>query len=274
MLSDPVAFPLAPQSDLVITVYVRDPTSHVTGHPGSRTTSYLAPGNVVSAASLPDALTVAHWYYLFGVDVMADTHAGAVVTLGDSITDGRGSTTNGNDRWPDALARRLRANRETADVAVLNAGIGGNNLLHDGLGPSVLARLDRDVLAQPGVRWMILFEGINDLGGHAPAQDIIGAYAQVVARAHARDIRVYGATITPCGGSFYASPELEAARQTINTWVRTSGSFDAVVDFDAAVRDPQDPSRLRGDADSGDHLHLNPLGYRRVADAVALSLFQ
>ena len=157
---------------------------------------------------------------------------------------------------------------------MLNAGIGGNNLLHDGLGPSALARLDRDVLAQPGVRWMILFEGINDLGGHARAQDLIGAYAQIIARAHARDIRVYGATITPCGGSFYASPELEAARQTINAWVRTGGAFDGVVDFDAAVRDPQDPSRLRADADSGDHLHLSPPGYRRMAAAVDLGLFK
>ena len=236
--------------------------------------SYLAPGNVVSATSLPDAKTVDHWYYLSGVDVMADPHAAAVVALGDSITDGRGSTTNGNDRWPNALARRLQANRGTADVAVLNAGIGGNNLLHDGLGPSALARLDRDVMAQPGVRWVILFEAINDLGGHAPAQDLIGAYEQIIARAHARDIRVYGATITPCGGSFYASSELEASRQTINKRVPTSGSFDGVVDFDAAVRDPQDPSHLHADAVSSDHLHLSPPGYRRMAAAVDLSLFK
>ncbi len=273
ILSDPLDFPLAPQSDLTITLYVRDPAAQVTGHPGSRATSYLAPGNAVSALSLPNAQTVTHWYYLFGVDVAAEPHAAAVVALGDSITDGRGSTTDGNDRWPDTLARRLLTNRETASVAVLNAGIGGNHLLHDGLGPSALARLDRDVLAQPGVRWMILFEGINDLGGHAPAQDVIGADAQIIARAHARDIRVYGATITPCGASFYASPELEAARQAMNTWMRTSGSFDGVIDFDAAVRDPNNPSRLRADADGGDHLHLNPLGYRRMAGAVDLSLF-
>lgn len=274
MVSDPVNFPLRPLSDLAVTVHVRDATMEITGHPGSRTTTYLTAGDFVSAARLPAPATTAHWYYINGIDVTAGDSAGAVAALGDSITDGRGSTTDRNDRWPDVLAGRLQENRGTAGIAVLNAGIGGNRVLNDGLGPSALARLDRDVLAQPGVRWLILFEGINDLGTHsASAEDLIAAYRQIITRAHARGIRVYGGTITPCGGSFYDNPDLEAARQTINAWVRTGGEFDGVIDFDAAVRDSQNPHRLRAEADSGDHLHLNPIGYKIMAEAVDLRLF-
>jgi len=166
---------------------------------------------------------------------------------------------------------------------VLNQGIGGNRLLRDGLGPNVLARLDRDVIAQPGVRWLILFEGINDLGTankaresgqpFATGQDIIQAYEQIIVRTQAHGIRVFGGTILPCGGSFYDTPELEADRQVINAWIRTSGKFDAVIDFDAAVRDPQNPSRLAAEYDTGDHLHLNPAGYAAMAAAVEPTLF-
>ncbi len=206
--------------------------------------------------------------------------------LGDSITDGRGSTTNGNDRWPDVLARRLQASPATAQVAVLNAGLGGNRLLRDGLGPNALARFDRDVLAQAGVRWLIVLEGINDIGTAAGARekgepaatadDIIGAYAQIIERARAHDIRVHGATIMPFEGFTYAgyyTPEGEADRQRVNAWIRASGLFDAVIDFDAATRDPERPPRLSAAVDGGDHLHPSAAGYRIMGESIDLKLF-
>jgi lysophospholipase L1-like esterase len=227
----------------------------------------------VSAADLSQAARTPHWYYLCGVEVDAPG-AAAVAVLGDSITDGRGSPTDGNGRWTDHLARRLQAGDGAARVGVLNQGLGGNRLLHDGLGPNALARLDRDVLAQPGVRWLIVLEGINDLGTRsASAQELIAAYEQIIVRAHARGIRVYGATLTPCEGSFYFNPALEAARQEVNAWVRGSGRFDAVIDFDAATRDRQRPARLSAAADGGDHLHPGPEGYRIMAAAIDLKLF-
>jgi lysophospholipase L1-like esterase len=283
MVSDPLAFDLPPLSEVAVTVYVRGAPPGVTGHPGSRTTSYLEAGESVSAAQLPMATRVDHWYFLSGIDVVAD-RAAAVAVLGDSITDGRGSTTNGNDRWPDNLARRLQAVKETAHVAVVNHGIGGNRLLRDGLGPCALARLDRDVLAQPGVRWLVVLEGINDIGtsvrarekGEEPAtaEDIIAAYEQIIVRAQSHGILVYGATLLPFGGhDGYDTPETEADRQTVNGWIRTSGRFDGVIDFDAITRDPDRPSHLLGAVDSGDHLHPSAAGYRVMADAVDLGLF-
>ena len=251
----------------------------VTGHPGARCTSYLQKGDFVSAATLPTPVTVEHWYILSGVEVWAEHPGGVLAILGDSITDGRGSTTDRNRRWPDDLARRLLADPRTARIGVLNQGIGGNRLLHDGLGPPALARLDRDVLEQPGVRWLIVFEGVNDLGSAPPdapgevAREVIAAYEQIIQRAHARNLRVYGATITPFGGSFYASPAREANWQAVNHWIRTSGRFDAVIDFAAAVRDSTDPSRLAVPLDCGDHLHLSDKGYDVIAEAIDLDLF-
>lgn len=286
IVSDPVDVDLPPLSDLAVTIYVRGTPAEVTGHPGSRTTSYLQRGDAITAPELPAAGRVDHWYFLSGIDVVAPSSAGAVAILGDSITDGRGSTTNGNDRWPDNLARRLQSGKAAAQVAVLNHGIGGNRLLRDGLGPNGLARLDRDVLAQPGVRWLIVLEGINDIGTAsgarakgepaATADDIIGAYEQIVARAHAQSIRVYGATIMPFEGFTYGNyftPEGEADRRKVNEWIRTSGRFDAVIDFDAITRDPDRPSRLSPAVDGGDHLHPSVAGYRIMADAVDLALF-
>lgn len=274
MVSDPAEFDLAPLSDLAVTIRVKDPTRAITGHPGARCTSYLMAGDGITALELPTATRTPHWYYLCGVDV-ALSNAAAVAILGDSITDGRGSPTDGNGRWTDHLGRRLQANQATAHVGVLNQGLGGNRLLNDGLGPNVLARLDRDVLAQPGVRWVIVLEGINDLGTRsATAREVISAYEQIIVRAHDRRIRVYGATLMPCEGSFYFNPELEAARREINAWIRESGRFDAVIDFDAATRDPQHPSRLSGPADGGDHLHPGPGGYKIMGEAIDLNLFR
>jgi lysophospholipase L1-like esterase len=286
VLSDPLDFDVPPLSDLAVTIYVRGAPADVTGHPGSRTTSHLQGGDAVTAPELPAAARVDHWYFLSGVEVLAPASAGAIAILGDSITDGRGSTTNGNDRWPDILARRLQSRNGPPPVAVLNLGVGGNRLLRDGLGPNTLARLDRDVLAQPGVRWLVVLEGINDIGtgpgarakgeAAATADDIIAAYEQIVERARAHGIRVYGATIMPFEGFTYANyftPEGEAERRKVNEWIRTSGRFDAMIDFDAVTRDPERPSRLSAAVDGGDHLHPSAAGYRIMADAVDLALF-
>jgi lysophospholipase L1-like esterase len=263
MVSDPVDFDLATLSDLAVTIQVRDGSDAITGHPGARCTSYLQRGDAVTVPDLPNAARTPHWYYLCGIDVEATEAMAAVAVLGDSITDGRGSPTDGNGRWTDHLARRLQQSADTTRVGVLNQGLGGNRLLKDGLGPNALARLDRDVLAQPGVRWLIVLEGINDLGTRsATADDVIAAYEQILVRGHARGLHVYGATLLPCEGSAYFNPDLEAARQKINTWIRGAGHFDAVIDFDVATRDPDQPSRLATAVDGGDHLHPGPEGYR------------
>ena len=273
MVSDPVGFDLAALSDLVVTIRVQDPTRAITGHPGARCTSYLHGGDRLTAPDLPQAARTVHWYYLCGVDVEAA--GAAVAVLGDSITDGRGSPTDGNGRWTDHLARRLQARGGTTGVGVLNQGLGGNRVLNDGLGPNALARLDRDVLAQPGVRWLIVLEGINDLGTRsATADELIGAYEQIIRRAHARDIKVYGATLLPCAGSAYFTPGLEAARQEVNAWIRESSRFDAVIDLDAATRDRNEPGRLSAAVAGGDHLHPGAEGYRIMAAAVDLRLFR
>jgi lysophospholipase L1-like esterase len=279
ILSDAFDFDLAPLSDVAVTIYFHETPEDVTGHPGSRTTSFLETNNAVSAADLPTAVHLQHWYVLSGIDVLAENSAAAVVTLGDSITDGRGSETDKNNRWPDGLANRLQANPGTRRVAVLNAGIGGNCVLRGGLGPTALVRFDRDVPGQASVRWLIILEGVNDIGGSrgtnsTVAQDLIAAYQKFIDQAHAKKIRVYGGTILPFSGSQYASAGHEAARQTVNDWVRTSGKFDAVIDFDAVLRDPQNPSKLLPLADSGDHLHPSIKGHQMMGDCVDLKLFE
>jgi lysophospholipase L1-like esterase len=278
-VSDPLAFALAPVSDVAVTMHLADVPGGVTGHPGSRTTSYLQAGDHRSAESMASASRTEHWYLIAGLDV-ARPRGAAVVVLGNSIADGRGSGTDRQNRWPDNLARRLQQEARTTDVAVLNAGIGGNCVLRECIGPAGVERLERDVLGQPGVRWLIVSEGVNDIGGArtadasaAVARDLVAAYGRMIERAHARGLRVYGATILPFGGSSYDTPEHEAARQTVNAWIRTGGAFDAVVDLDAAMRDPGQPTRLRADVDGGDHLHPNELGYRVMADAIDLGLF-
>ena len=276
--SDPLDFPVAPLSNLAVTLRIGDAPSALTGHPGSRTTSYIKAGDWVSAPDLADAATTEHWYLLANLDVVAA--GSAVVTLGNSITDGHGAGTNRDDRWPDNLARRLQADPRTAHVAVLNAGIGGNCILKDCLGPAALSRYARDVLDQSGIRWVIVLEGVNDIGGSrspaaadSVASGLIAAYQRMIAAAHARGFRIYGATILPFGGSFYDRPGHEEARQRVNKWIRTSGTFNAVVDFDAVMRDPSQPTRLLPRADSGDHLHPGEEGYRMMADAIDIGLF-
>ncbi len=286
-VSDPVKFPVAPLSDLAITLHFDSPPARQTGHPGSRATSYLAHGDLVAAPDLPNARRVEHWYFVADVEVAAPAQAGAVVVLGDSITDGHGATTDGNDRWPDVLARRLQADPATQTLAVLNQGIGGNRLLLDGLGPNALARFDHDVLAPPGGRYLIVLEGINDLGTltrehevpeaehEALVHRILAAYRQLVTRARAHGIRAFGGTLTPFVGSdyYHPGPSTEADRQAINDWIRAPGNFDAVLDFDAVVRDPSRPEGFLPAFDSGDHLHPSPAGYAAMAQAVPLSLF-
>ncbi|TDE19028.1 SGNH/GDSL hydrolase family protein [Actinomadura sp. 6K520] len=287
MVTDPLNFPVAPRSILTVTLYLAEgqASTDITSHPGSRTTSYLLSGDHVEATDLPGATGTDHWYFLSGVETWAEPSTAAAVTLGDSLTDGRGSTTNGNDRWPDQLLDRLQSHPATSDIAIVNQAAGGNRVLNDGLGPNVLARLDRDVLAQSGVRWLVVFEGVNDIGTAEAtpaaqkevADRLIAAYEQIIVRARAQGIRVYGATLTPFGGNTMYDDEnghREEARQTVNDWIRTSRRFDAVIDFDRAARDPADPRRLRPALDTGDHLHLNPAGYKALADAVPARLFQ
>jgi lysophospholipase L1-like esterase len=285
-VSDPLNLPVAPAENLAVTIFLAQgqPSQNITSHPGSRTTTYIVAGNHVSDLDLASTTQVAHWYFLGGVQVLTGQPTFGAVMLGDSLTDGRGSTTNQNDRWPDQLAARLRGHRSTHSVAVLNQAAGGNRVLNDGLGPNLLARLDRDLLAHSGVRWALVFEGINDIGTADATQDaqravgdeLIRAYEQIIARAHDRGIAVYGATITPMEGSFYTDPAglREATRQAVNHWIRTSGGFDAVIDFDRAARDPQAPTVIAPAFDAGDHLHLNPAGYQALAEAVDLGLFR
>lgn len=286
-LSDPVEFPMTALSDLTISIHFDLPPSRQTGHPGSRATSYLVRGDFVSAATLPQPKKVEHWYFISGVEVMALAQAAAIVVLGDSITDGHGATTDGNNRWPDLLAKRLQNDPATQSLAVLNQGIGGNRLLLDGLGPNALARFDEDVLAPAGVRFLIVLEGINDLGmlmreAEVPKPDqdafvhrMLAAYEQMIDRAHAHGIKVIGATLLPFVGSefYHPGPASEADRQTINDWIRAPGHFDAFLDFDKVMRDPEDPDRLLAAYDSGDHLHPSPAGYAAMAEAIPLSLF-
>jgi lysophospholipase L1-like esterase len=286
-ISDSIPYPVEALSDLAVTFRLESSPARETGHPGSRATTYFVHGDAVAAPSLPKAGTIDHWYQISAIDVKANPGAGSVVALGDSITDGHGATTNGNDRWTDVLAARLQQSPATRDIGVLNAGIGGNHLLTDGLGPNVLARFDRDVLVPAGVRWLIVFEGVNDLGGLtrtgevAPAEHkalverMIAAYQQVIVRAHAHGVRVIGATITPYVGSdyYHPTPLNEQDRQSVNEWIRAAGHFDALIDFDAVVRDPKQTDRLLPTYDCGDHLHPSPAGYRAMGQSISLSLF-
>jgi lysophospholipase L1-like esterase len=297
-LSDPVDLQVPAFVDLAISIFLPEATSATTFHGSAFQTNYVTAGNAAAAATLANATTVTSWFFLTGVSVWA-ARAGTIVTLGDSITDGASSNLDANHRWPDVLARRLQPFQRVVNLGVVNMGIGGNRLLNpghatvapfEGIGPlfgvAALARFDRDVLAQPGVEGAIVLLGVNDLGhpiSIAPASeevtadDLIQGYRQLIARAHQAGIRIYGATMTPFEPTTipnYFTPAREEKRQTVNTWIRTSGEYDGVIDFDAAVRDPAAPSRMLPAFDSGDHLHPNDAGHVAMGRAVPLNLFR
>ena len=290
LVSDPVPLTAPAFSDLVIDLYLPEDTaaslSPLTILPASWQTNYLSPpGDYTGVTEMPvqaettyvrrDGAVTSTWFGLARVEVEASESVGAVVTLGDSITNGSLSTLDANRRWPDHLARRLVA--AGIDMAVLNAGIGGNRLLSDGGSVSALARFERDVLAQTGVTHVIVMVGINDIGAaranpSPSADDLIGGYQQLIERAHAYGLTVLGGTLTPFEGAGYWTPEGEAKRQTVNEWIRTSGTFDGVIDFDQAVRDPDQPTKFLPRYDPGDHLHPNDQGYEAMANAIDLGL--
>jgi lysophospholipase L1-like esterase len=287
-VSDPVDLEVPPLANLAVSLYFAGKVSATTEHSLAEQTTYLsAAGNFTTATALPSGgATTTAWYFLNGVEVGSGSPRDAIVTLGDSITDGYASTVDANHRWPNYLAARLQEKRRTSDIAVVDQGISGNRVLHDFIGPNALARFDRDVLAQSGARWVIVLEGINDIGipgafgltGEAvSAEEIIAGHAQLIARAHAKGLLIYGATLTAFEGTTfpgYFTAAGEAKRQAVNHWIRTSGAYDAVIDFDRATRDPAHPSRLLPAYDSGDHLHPNDAGYEAMARAVDLSLFR
>ena len=280
--SDPFAFALKPRMDISITISFGQISPDVTGHPGSRTTSYLLAGDKSTVVDFTGSVHTDHWYVIHGIDVKAHhSQSGAVAILGNSITDGRGSGTNKQNRWPDILSERLLKNGKTCEVGVLNLGIGGNCVLRNCLGPSGLSRFNKDLLTRQGVRWVIVAEGINDLGqtpdsavASQVAAELIAAYKQMIDDAHALGMKVYGATIMPFKRSFYDTPYRESARNKVNDWIRAGGNFDAVIDFDLAMRDPNDTLCILPAAHSGDFLHPNEAGYIMMGEAVDMKLFE
>ncbi len=283
VVSDPAAVNVPAGSDLAISLFLpTQPIKQLSQHGSADQISYAAPGNVVGAKTLDSPTEIRSWPFVKGVDVKVPAQSAAVVAFGDSITDGAFAAVNGNARWPDELARRLLANPKTANLGVLNEGIGGNRILHDNTGPSALARFDRDVIAQSGVKYLIVLECINDIG-HAydpvrsydvvTAEDLITGYLQMAERAHSHGIKIYVATATPYMGAKYASPAGEEVRQAVNKWIRTSKQIDGFIDFDKATQDPAHPDTFLPAYDHGDHLHPSDPGYKAMGDAIDLSLF-
>ena len=283
VISDPVNLDVPPASDLAVSIFIPDNGAADTMHAVGLHTTYISQeGDTTGAPAMADASTTQSFYFLTNVDVAAPPDAAAIVTFGDSITDGAVSTPNTDRSWPSFLARRLAASGG-ANIAVLNQGISGNRLLRDGAGVNALARFDRDVLAQPGVKWLMILEGINDIGigsiSNMPvsSDDLIAALKQLIERAHEHGIKAIGCTLTPYEGAAYYSESGELVRMAVNQWIRASsngaGAFDAVVDFEAATRDPDHPKQLRPGFDNGDHLHPNDAGYQAMANAIDLSIF-
>ena len=281
VFSDPFKFNLKPGSLVAITIHFGKTSPDVTGHPGSRTTSFILPGNNIASADFSGSVKTDHWYVIQSMDVKASKSSKAVAVLGNSITDGRGSGTNKQNRWPDILSARLLANEATKNIGVLNLGIGGNCVVHGGLGPTALERFDRDILSQNNVRWLIILEGINDIGSIKTdeqadkiAKELIRAYDEMITKAHAKGILVYGATILPFAKSFYDTPQRQKARDAVNEWIRNSRRFDEVIDFDKIMRNPYDVITILPDMHDGDFLHPNEAGYRRMGENVDLELFK
>ncbi|KAI0086384.1 SGNH hydrolase [Irpex rosettiformis] len=292
-VSDPLDFPIEPQSMVTVTMFLANgqTTNMITSHPGSRTTSWFVNGNEVSATNLtitnPNVQSAAHWFFVSAVEVWSPPTTVAWGIVGDSITDGRGSDTDANNRWPDLVLRRMQQNTTTKNIAMFNQAAGGNRILADGLGPAAVGRIERDIIAQSGVRFTMIFEGVNDIGT-APtdptSQQVVGdrliqAFKQIVVRVHELGIPIFAATITPFGAPNsaiqpYSNPEREKTRQRINDFIKTSGWFDHVIDFDAIVRDPSNPTQLNPEFNSGDFLHPNVAGYTAIANAFPLEIFE
>jgi lysophospholipase L1-like esterase len=278
-LSDPLPGTVAPGTNLAVSVHWTGFTGEATGHPDAQQANYASPPGDVAGSDSASAYfpnTYGSWYFVDGVVLDAPKQTGEVVALGDSITDGYRSTVSANRRWPDDLARRLLQLPITQQLSVANEGISANDVTADRCptcGVSAEARLQRDVLSQPGVSTVIFLEGINDIGSGAvtSADQLIAADEQIIAQAHADGLRIIGGTLTPIKGSGYYSPQHEQIREAVNQWIRTSGAFDAVVDFDMATRDPADPQMFLPAYDSGDHLHPNDAGYQAMADAVDIA---
>jgi lysophospholipase L1-like esterase len=290
VLSDPVKLDVPASGDLAISIFVPNAAAGAGIHYSAQQTSYIGSGNLAADATLSDPAATTSWVFLTGVDVLAPRTAVAVAAFGDSITDGARSTNDANHRWPNFLVGRLQARRGGREIGMLDAGIGGNRILHDAsnnvrFGVNALARFDRDVLAQAGVGYVIVLEGINDLG-HAgtsaplsetvSADDLIVGLKQLIERSHEKGVKIIGATLTPFEGAAngYFTPEKEIKRKAVNDWIRTGKAFDGVIDFDKAVRDPSHPDRVLAAYDSGDHLHPSDAGYQAMADAIDLSLFK
>jgi len=279
IVSDPVDLKVPALGDLAVSLYLPGETGRPTTHGAALHTNYISKeGDFTGQPAIADAATSESYFWLAGIDVLAPADAALIVALGDSITDGIRSTNDSDHTWPELLAVRLASRKDTANVAVGNMGISGNKVLRDGAGVSAVARFDRDVLSQSGVKWVMLLEGINDIGTGRPTEpitvdDLTGAYRQMIEQAHTHGIQVIGCTLTPFLGAPYKREAGEPIRTAVNKWILTSGAFDAVVDFDAAVRDQNDPTKVRAEFDPGDHLHPNDKGYQALADAVDLSIF-
>jgi len=281
VVSDSVKLDVPALSDLAVSLYLPGPTGQATWHAAALSTNYVSrPGDFTGAADMPVDYTVASWFYLTDVEVKAAKDAFALVTFGDSITDGTRSTPDTNHRWPNLLAERLAQHH--AKLSVVDEGIAGNRILHDLAGPNGLARFDRDVLTQPGVAYVTILLGINDIGrsttGQPPqpvsAEEIISGHQQMITRAHQQGLKIVGCTLTPFEGAAYFAPEGETKREAVNKFIRTGGAYDGVIDFDAVVRDPSHPARFLPMFDSGDHLHPNDAGYKAMADTIDLALFK
>ena len=288
-LSDPLEFPVKALAQVAVSIHVRDDGGTSTIHGTALQTAYMAGGDATAATVFEAGETDDSRYFLTDIEVAAVADARALVILGDSITDGVGSTTDGNARWPDVLATRLQADPALASIAVVNAGISGNRILNDGrapfIGPSSLSRFDRDVLGRPGVRFVILLQGSNDISAsdmlptpedHVSAEQIVDGMKALIARAHAKGIRIFGGTMLPregVGKPFVNTDAGRAKRRAVNDWIRSSGAFDAVIDFERVMTDPARPGHLRPAFDSGDHLHPNDAGYAAMASAIDLRLF-
>ncbi len=283
IFSDPVALTVAPLADVAVSFYLPPQIMRAeTYHQFAGQDSYLADGHAPAAPELSQPTVLSSWYFFDGIDVAATPGSRSIIAFGDSITDGVRSTPNANHRWPDILAARLQQDPKLAQVGVLNEGIGGNHVLYEGFGPNALARLDRDVLAQSSARYVIVLESINDIGGlvrvQAPWQAVTAAQLefglkQIADRAHEHGLKIFGGTITPYGGAGYFSDAGEQVREAVNDWIRTSGVFDGVVDFDKITRDPQNPTHFNPAYDSGDHLHPSDAGYKAMSEGIDLTLF-